>query len=386
MRICRISTADSSHAQEHANFLVYKGYEVHLISPSPMGIEGYTNGIKFHFLKRLIPQIWSITRYLSGLLWLIQIRRLVSRIKPDILDAHGITVNGYLAVASGFHPLVLTALGSDILIDAKQNVIYKFLTKQALKRADCIVCCSSALKEETIQLGVAPDKIEVVFMGTDTKEFSPAQKDTMLLQRLGISDTFPVVISTRTFRPVYDVETLIKAIPLVLEEVPEARFIIVGQGEQRSYLEGLAQNLGISDSVKFVGWVSHNELSKYLTSSDVYVSTSLSDGTSICLLEAMACELAPVVTAIPANQPWIKDGENGFLIPVRDHKILATRITFLIKNVGMRREFGKIGRQIVQKNAEYETEMAKLERIYQGLVEKVDTRGKGYEEKERNKG
>ena len=367
MRICYIANASSIHTQRWVNYLAQKGHEVHLISP--MTAQGYAKGVQFHLLVRLMPQIWAVTRYLSGLLWLVQIRRLVSRIKPDILDAHFITVNSYLAVASGFHPLVLTAWGSDILIDTKQNGVYKFLTKQALKRADRIVCCSSAIKKETLQLGAAPDKVGVIFIGTDTRKFSPAQKDTMLLQRLNISDSSPVAISTRNLRSVYDVGTLIKAIPLVLEEAPEARFVIAGRGEQTSYLERLAQNLGISDSVKFVGWIPHEKLPAYLASSDVYVSTSLSDGTSISLLEAMACGLAPVVTDIPANQPWIKDGENGFLIPAKDHKTLATRIAYLMKNAEIRREFGKANRQIIQESAEYETEMAKVERIYQGLME-----------------
>jgi glycosyltransferase involved in cell wall biosynthesis len=295
----------------------------------------------------------------------------MSRIKPDILDAHNITVYGYLGVASGFHPLVLTVWGSDILIDPKQNAVYRFLSKQALKRADCIMCCSSAIKGETMQLGAAPEKAEVVFIGTNTTKFSPTQKDTMILQRLNIPESSPVVISIRSLRPVYDVETLIRAIPLVLEEVPEVRFIIGGQGEQRNYLEKLAQHLGISDSIRFVGWILPEELPGYLASSDVYVSTSLSDGTSISLLEAMACELAPVVTHIPANQPWIKDGENGFLFPVKNHKMLATKIAYLIKNAETRKEFGKESRRIVQEKAEYEKEMAKVERIYQGLVERT---------------
>lgn len=367
MRICYIADASSIHTQRWVNYFAQKGHEVHLISP--MAGEGYAEGVQLHLLARLMPQIWPAARYLSGLLWLIQARRLVSRIKPDILNAHYITVTGYLAIASGFHPLVLSAYGSDILIATKQNAVYKFFTKQALKRADRIVCCSSAIKKEAIQLGAVPNKAELIFIGTDTKKFSPAQRDTMLMQRLNIRNSSPVVISTRTLSSVYDIETLIRAIPLVLEEVPEARFIIGGQGGQRGYLERLAQDFGISDSIKFVGWIPHEELPAYLTSSDVYVSTSLSDGTSSSLLEAMACGLALVVTDIPANQPWIKDRENGFLIPVKAHKMLATRIAYLIKNAEIRREFGKASRQIVQEKAEYETEMAKVERLYQGLVE-----------------
>ena len=155
MRICYIADGSSIHAQGWINYFAERGHQIHLISPRTG--EGYANGVQLHPLIRLMPQIWSITRYFSGLLRLVQIRRLVSTIKPDILDAYFTTVNGYLAVASGFHPLVLSAWRSDILIEAKQNAVCEFLTKQALKRADRIVCCSSAIKKETIQLGIAPD-------------------------------------------------------------------------------------------------------------------------------------------------------------------------------------------------------------------------------------
>ena len=372
MRICCIADGRtiSIHPQRWLNYFAQKGHEVHLISPLPG--EGYAEGVQLHLLVRLLPQIWPVTRYLNGLLWLVQTRTLVSRIKPDILDAQCITINGYLAVASGFHPLVLSAWGSDILIDSKQNTFYRFLTKQSLRRADRIICVSSALKEEAIRLGTVPNKAEVIFMGTDTRKFSPTQKNTMLFRKLNISDWSPVVISTRSLTSGYDVETLIRAIPLVLEGAPEARFIIVGQGEQRSYLERLAQDSGISDSIRFVGWIPEEQLIAYLASSAVYVSTSLTDGTSQALLEAMACELAPVITDIPANRPWIKDGENGFLVPVKDHKTLATRIAYFVKNAERRKEVGKINRQIVQEKAEYQTEMAKVESIYQGLVHQAE--------------
>jgi glycosyltransferase involved in cell wall biosynthesis len=163
------------------------------------------------------------------------------------------------------------------------------------------------------------------------------------------------------------VETLIKSIPLVLHEVPEAKFIIAGEGEQRSYLESLTQSSGVSSGVRFIGWISNNELPDYLASSDVYVSTSLSDGTSISLLEALASELAPVVTDIPANRPWVNDGDNGFLVPTGDYKMLASKIVQLLKDSEARTRFGKIGRNMVVERAEHENEMSRVEEIYEGL-------------------
>jgi glycosyltransferase involved in cell wall biosynthesis len=343
---------------------------VHLISRGyTEGWEGLNEKIQVYSLIRLVPlpQVSRIAAYISALPWVLQVRSLVKKIKPDIVQAQFIGVPGYLGAATGFHPLVLTARGSDILIMPKQNPIYRLFTKQALKRADCVICVSSALREEIIKLGASSNKIEMAPAGVDTGEFSPGLRNERLLHVLKIDDS-PVVISTRSLKPIYDVETLIRAVPLVLAEIPQAKFVIAGAGEQEDYLKELARDLGVSDNTKFIGWVPRTELPKYLSSADIYVSTSLSDGTSNSLLEAMACELAPVVTDIPANQPWINEGDNGFLFPTRDYERLAAKIVHLLRNREIREDFGKRSRNIVQQNAEEETEMGKLEGIYHELV------------------
>lgn len=369
MRICYIADAISIHNKRWLNYFACRGQEVHLISRSfPGGFDGFDERIKMHSLIKVVPllPVLNVSIYLRYVTWVLQVRRLLKRIEPDILHAHYIGVPGYLGFASGFHPLILTAWGSDILITAKQSPFYGFLTKQALKRADRIICVSPALKEEIIKLGGAPHKIEVTPIGIDTQEFSPVFRNEVLLRDFDIAGT-PMVISTRNLRPIYDVETLIRAIPLVLEQIPEARFIVAGEGEQRAYLENLAKGLGISGCVRFVGWIPNNKLPVYLASSDVYVSTSLSDGTSISLLEALACELAPVVTDIPANRPWVTDGRNGYLIPVRDYRMLAERIVLLLKDNETRSRFGRLGRNTVVERADFANQMSKVEGVYEGL-------------------
>ena len=347
------------------NYFARRGHEVHLLSPRfTEGYEGFDSSIQMHPLVRLLPQIWKVSGYLSGVVWLLQVRRLVKRIEPDVLDAHYVGVPAYLGIASGFHPLVLSAWGSDVLIDPKQSLLRRILTRYALKRADRVICVSSALKEEISKLGVAPNNIEITPIGIDTETFSPGSRNEELLRQLEIADS-PVVISTRSLKPVYDVETLIKAIPLILRDIPEAKFLIGGTGEQGSGLEELARGLGIAGSIRFVGWIPDEEFPSYLASSDVYVSTSLSDGTSISLLEALACELAPVVTDIPANQAWVTNGETGFLVPVGEHRALAEKIVLLLKDRDMRSRFGKIGRKTVVERAEFKNEMAKVASLYE---------------------
>lgn len=365
MRICYIADAGSIHTQRWINYFAEKGHEIHLISLRAG--QGYAKGVQLYRLVRLMPHIWPVTRYFSGLLWLVQARRLVRRIKPDILDAHTITVNSHLAIASGFHPLVLTAWGSDILIQPKKNPFWRALTKYALRKAELIVYNSEIAKKGLLELGAHPSKLRQIFNGVDTQQFNPYQRDKHFKRSLQLPEA-PIVICIRSLRPLYNVEMLIKAIPSILKQVPQVTFIIGGDGEQRDYLKDLAGSLGILGNVRFLGWIQHDELPRYLASSDVYVSTSLSDSAPLSLQEAMACELAPVVTDLPANREWIVDGENGFLVSTGDIQALAQKIVHLLKNQRVRRRFGKLGREIIQERAEYKKEMGKLESVYKELV------------------
>ncbi|MFO7996561.1 MAG: glycosyltransferase family 4 protein, partial [Dehalococcoidia bacterium] len=263
-----------------------------------------------------------------------------------------------------------TAWGSDVLVQPKQNPLAKFTARYALKKMDMMICLFpiNIAKGLIAKLGIDSSKMRGVLLGVNTAEFSESHRDDNIRQSLGIESSQPVVISTRALAPIYDVETLVKAIPLVLAETPQAQFVIAGTGRQQGYLEELARDLAVSNNTKFIGWVPRAGLPGYLSSADIYVSSSLSDGASNSLLEAMACGLAPVVTDIPANRPWVKEGENGFLFPPRDCEALASSIVALLKDRQMREDFGRRSRDIVQQNAEEETEMGKLERIYHELI------------------
>ena len=368
MKICYVADGASIHTQRWVNYFAKKGHEVHLICWKLM--PGYDENIHIHLLTRLAPKIWAVSQYLSALLWIFQTRHLVKKINPDIVDGHFITVYGFLAACSCFHPLVVSAWGSDILVQPKRNPLSKFTTKYALKKADTIICLFpiDVAKEQITELGIDSNKIRTLLLGVDTAEFNQSRHDDQIRRTLGIESSQPILISTRALAPIYNVETLVKAISLVLAEIPQAKFVIAGTGEQQSYLEELARVQGISNSTKFIGWIPRTELPKYLSSADIYVSSSLSDGTSNSLLEAMACELAPIVTDIPANQPWINDGENGFLFPTKDYKTLASKIIYLLNNEEVRENFSRRSREIVQNKAEQQTEMKKLERVYHELV------------------
>jgi glycosyltransferase involved in cell wall biosynthesis len=365
VRICFVSEGISIHTQRWVNYFAKKGHDVHLICWRVL--PGYDKNVHIHLLTRFPPKTWNLSLYLSALFWIMQVRQLIKKIKPEVVVGFYLTGMGYISACSGFQPLVVTAVGSDILIEPKRNLLWKFHARYAIRKARVVVYDSETMKRGLLELGAKPDKLSKVYNGVDTGKFSPQWRSEELRGTLGIANT-PAIICFRNLRPVYNVQMLIRAIPLVLSQIPGARFIIGGDGEQREYLQDLARSLGVSQSVTFTGYIPHHELPKYLASSDIYISTSLSDSTSLSLQEAIACELAPVITDLPANREWVTGGENGFLVPTNNIEMLAERIVYLIKNEEVRKRFGKIGREIIKQRAEHAREMEKMERIYQGLL------------------
>ena len=117
-----------------------------------------------------------------------------------------------------------------------------------------------------------------------------------------------IIISTRNLESIYNIECLIKSLPLIVEKNDNFVLLICGSGSLENYLKKLVKKLNLNNYVYFLGKISHIKIPDYLRSADIYVSTSLSDGTSISLLEAMSCGAFPIVTDIPGNRFWITHG------------------------------------------------------------------------------
>jgi len=151
--------------------------------------------------------------------------------------------------------------------------------------------------------------------------------------------------------------------------VPNAKFIIIGTGTEENTLKKLTRRLNLSNSVEFLGYISNIDLPKYLASSDIYVSTSLSDGgLATSTAEAMACGLPLVVTDFGDNSKWINNEINGYLVPLKNPKILAEKIVLLLKDPDNRTLFGQRNREIAVDKLDLHKGMNKVEAIYEELV------------------
>jgi glycosyltransferase involved in cell wall biosynthesis len=162
-------------------------------------------------------------------------------------------------------------------------------------------------------------------------------------------------------------EYFLKSLPSLIKAVPNVRIILCGDDPLRNKFERFVKNCGIEDRVHFAGFVDNDGLPKYYNSADIYVSTSLSDGTSLSLLEAMASGLPVVVTDVPAIKEWVQDGKNGFVVPRRDSKTLAKKIVQLLQDETRQKEFGDKNIKIAKERADGDKNFEKLERIYTRL-------------------
>jgi glycosyltransferase involved in cell wall biosynthesis len=245
----------------------------------------------------------------------------------------------------------------------------KYFVKYALKKADLITTDSLSAIKTIVGFGVDEEKVKLVVHGVDLRLFHPIENNEDLKEELCVKRNYQVVISTRNLEPAYDVRTLIKAIPYVIDKCPNTYFLIVGDGILRRQLEELACKLGVAENVGFVGSVSNREMPKFLGVSDIYVSASLSDTRSVSLLEAMASGLSVVVTDLEGNRECVREGVNGFLFSKGDFKALAEKIVYLLRDEDTRERFGAISRRYVEKEGSYEDEMRKMEKLYKELVE-----------------
>jgi glycosyltransferase involved in cell wall biosynthesis len=177
----------------------------------------------------------------------------------------------------------------------------------------------------------------------------------------------PVIISTRKLEAIYNLDQLVEALPAIGAGDPRAEVVIVGDGPERSRLETRAR-ASLGGRVTFTGMIPHGEIAARLGGAAVYVSTSLSDSTSVSLLEAMAAGAFPVVTDIEANREWIDDGVNGYLVPVGASGALAARVLAALADPQLRAGAAAENTRRIDTRAIWEKNMELVENRFARLI------------------
>jgi len=289
-------------------------------------------------------------------------------VKPDALVGCWASTYGFYSACTNFHPFILFVWGSDVMVFPKKYFPLKPFIAYSLRKADIVVVDSEVQRQTAINLGCASAKI-VKFPWVSLEGFKQDYVQRRKIRReCGWSDEDVVVISLRFHKPIYGVEYLIEAIPHILKENKNVKFLILGEGPLTSIFKAKIENFVRSGHVRFIGTVPHDKVADYLSAADIYVSTSFSDGTSASLLEAMACSLAPVVTEILGNKEWVEDEVNGLLVPVANSEKLAGKILLLANDYEFRKALEERAVETVRTKVNWQKNIQKLTKIIDKMI------------------
>ena len=222
----------------------------------------------------------------------------------DVIDAHYFYPDGVAAVMLGRYfnkPVTITARGSDITLLPNYRLPRRMI-QWAAAGADHVITVCNALREEVIALGVAPERVSSLRNGVDLALFHPAA-------RPAVQEPF-TLLAVGHLVPVKGQERIIGALPLL----PDVRLRIAGDGPDRAKLVQLAQELGVSERVTFLGAMRQPELMQHYNQADALVLASSREGWANVLLESMACGTPVVASRVYGTPEVVAAPEAGVLM------------------------------------------------------------------------
>jgi glycosyltransferase involved in cell wall biosynthesis len=294
---------------------------------------------------------------------LIGLKRVLREIEPDLVHAGPLQTAAFLVALAGFRPLVSMSWGYDLLKDADRNFLWRWATRFTLRRSAVMVGDCSTIRQKANDLGMPDERIVTFPWGVDLTTFTPAISEHLH------SQTFNM-LSTRGWEPIYGVDILAHAFVKAARQCPQLRLCMLGNGSQADEIRHIFIKGEVINRVEFPGQVSQVDLPRYYRQADLYVSASHSDGTSISLLEAMACGCPALVSDIPGNREWVKPGVHGWWFPDGDVAALAATIVDIVDKRHRLPEMGQAARQLAEKRADWEKNFQELLRAYQLAMNK----------------
>lgn len=342
MHIAILTHGIAPFGQGYCDAFRQAGHKATLLSLTPMSKEAQAAS------GAIIVGSEGFKPWETGTRWpyarvVLPLRRTVKTLKPDILFGLYLSSAGLLACLSGHPRVVISAHGSDVHARAKSKVwsrIYRWMAGRA-----CLVHAVSGELADILarDMGLDRSKFVVLPIGIDTRKLvyvDPAQRPCC-----------GEILTTRAHDRVYDHPTFLRALKLLSARGVTCRGIFAG-GRRFEATREAAKSLGLAGTTVFLGGYAYEELSSILGAADIYVSSSMSDGTSQSLLEAMSSGLFPVVSDIPANRGWVADGVNGYLFPVGDEEALATKLENAMADASWRAKVAVANRALVEQRGD----------------------------------
>jgi glycosyltransferase involved in cell wall biosynthesis len=268
-----------------------------------------------------------------------RLSRLLKQLKPDIVhahDPHGVAMAG-LALSMS------TQLAKPPLVVSRRvdfHLRNAALSRWKYRQVDCFICASEAIRQMIVADGVPAARTVTVHEGVDLERVNTAPRAS-LHEELFLPHQAPIVGNVAALVPHKGQRHLIEAAALVVRKVPDARFVIAGEGELRPALERQIKEHRLEKHVLLAGF--RPDVLSLHKAFDVFVMSSITEGLGTSLLDAMAAAKPIVATATGGIPEVVVDGVTGILVPPRDDASMAAAIVQLLKDAALRQQMGYAG-------------------------------------------
>ncbi|MEW6400783.1 MAG: glycosyltransferase family 4 protein [Chloroflexota bacterium] len=362
MRILYFSRNYSTHDHRFLSAIVDGGHETFFLKlegnhrqfedrPVPSQVEQILwDGGQREFRWRDVPRLT------------LDLKRVIHKVKPDLIHAGPIQSCAFLVALAGFHPLFTMSWGYDLMDDAHKSKWMERVTRYTLQRSTFFTSDSNVTCQKAIAYGMNPEHTVVFPWGVDLDHFRMWNAEGRTSQ-----ESF-VLFCNRGWEPYYGVDILARAFVKVAQQNENVSLILLSGGSQGAVIRGILQNGGVLDRVTFGGQVSQCDLPNWYHDADIYISPSRVDGSSVSLIEALACGLPCLVSDIPGNREWITEGENGWLFRDGDANHLAEKILAAIAQREKLPEIGRAGRRSAEMRADWQKNAGVLMNAYESAV------------------
>jgi len=382
MRVLYISTGYGPHDHRFLSALSKTSHKVHFLRlarferqtedrPVPPGIEQLEwAGGRRAFRWRDIPRL------------LRDLRRVIKDVQPDLIHAGPIQTCAFLAVLSGFRPVLTMSWGFDLMQDADRDPWWNWATRYTLRRSSFFVSDARVTQAKAVSLGMPANRTAVFPWGVDLEHFKPGasarSKSRLLAPRKGtktrgtpsgktVARPF-VLFCNRSWEPRYGVDVLAKAFVLAARQHEGLSLILLGGGSQANAIRRILLDAGKMDRVQLGGLVTQGALPSWYQMADLFVSPSHVDGSSVSLMEALACGTPVLVSDIPANKEWVRDNVNGWLFRDGDTEDLAERILWISTQRAILPRISRAARKVAEARADWNKNFQVLLRSYKRAV------------------
>ena len=370
MHILYLTGGGHVHDYRFLYKLVEYGHRVSYVCLLPGREDVGVEGLEHYFIGTGGRAFTPAGRWLSRLAAFWRFRRLVRRLRPDVVHAGWLPSSGLMAAASGYRPLLVTPWGSDILRDPARDRWSRSVARFVLGRADAVFANSQAMTDAVLRVRPGARLARpIVPWGIDLRLFYPAGdgERARFRSELGLGER-PTIIVTRAHAWVYGLPDFLHALERVAAAMPDVLALLISGGPDTDALRRQTANAGLDGNVRFVGYVPNAAMRSYFTAADVYATTSYSDTSSLSLLEAMACGLPAVATDAPSNDEWVEHCVGGYVVPRRDIDAIAGALLALLRDGDGRRAMGDHNRRVAVERADWDKNYEVVEGIYQRLA------------------